>query len=88
MSRLVVESVTSANAVRRALLPGNADEYGTLDGETLTVSDDDTAEMLVETYPNVRWAEGDPETNSTETCEAIKSDGEVCGRELPCRYHD
>lgn len=22
------------------------------------------------------------------TCEAVKADGEVCGRELPCRYHD
>jgi len=23
----------------------------------------------------------------TKTCDAIKSDGEVCGRELPCGYH-
>lgn len=23
-----------------------------------------------------------------ETCEAVKSDGEVCGREKPCSYHD
>lgn len=23
----------------------------------------------------------------TETCDAVKSDGEVCGRELPCQYH-
>lgn len=22
------------------------------------------------------------------TCDATKSDGEVCGRELPCPYHD
>lgn len=22
-----------------------------------------------------------------ETCDVVKSDGEVCGRELPCRYH-
>lgn len=21
------------------------------------------------------------------TCDAVKSDGEVCGRELPCQYH-
>lgn len=21
------------------------------------------------------------------TCDVVKSDGEVCGRELPCRYH-
>lgn len=22
-----------------------------------------------------------------ETCQVVKSDGEVCGRELPCGYH-
>lgn len=22
-----------------------------------------------------------------ETCQTVKSDGEVCGRELPCQYH-
>ena len=22
-----------------------------------------------------------------QTCEAVKSDGDVCGRELPCPYH-
>jgi len=25
---------------------------------------------------------------SVETCGATKSDGEVCGREKPCSYHD
>jgi hypothetical protein len=25
---------------------------------------------------------------SAETCETVKSDGEVCGRDLPCQYHD
>lgn len=23
----------------------------------------------------------------TETCDVVKADGEVCGRELPCPYH-
>jgi len=23
-----------------------------------------------------------------ETCQVVKSDGEVCGRNLPCPYHD
>jgi len=23
----------------------------------------------------------------TETCNTVKTDGEVCGRELPCPYH-
>jgi hypothetical protein len=26
-------------------------------------------------------------TNIRETCAVVKIDGEVCGRELPCRYH-
>jgi hypothetical protein len=34
-------------------------------------------------YDNVLGAEG-----SVETCEVEKSDGEVCGREKPCKYHD
>lgn len=24
---------------------------------------------------------------ATATCDAVKNDGEVCGRELPCPYH-
>jgi hypothetical protein len=24
---------------------------------------------------------------AADTCEAVKNDGEVCGRELPCPYH-
>lgn len=26
--------------------------------------------------------------SGVETCEEVKSDGEVCGREKPCPYHD
>jgi len=25
--------------------------------------------------------------DTSETCEAVKADGEVCGRDLPCPYH-
>jgi hypothetical protein len=25
--------------------------------------------------------------DETATCETVKTDGEVCGRELPCAYH-
>jgi hypothetical protein len=25
--------------------------------------------------------------DDAETCDVVKSDGEVCGRELPCPYH-
>lgn len=27
------------------------------------------------------------ESDDTGTCQEIKSDGEVCGRDLPCGYH-
>ena len=26
-------------------------------------------------------------TDESATCDVVKSDGEVCGRELPCQYH-
>lgn len=29
----------------------------------------------------------DVDGEDTETCDVVKSDGEVCGRELPCPYH-
>lgn len=29
----------------------------------------------------------DAHEQETETCDAVKNDGEVCGRELPCPYH-
>jgi hypothetical protein len=38
------------------------------------------------------WAErfdADPDDLIVaETCDAVKADGEVCGRPKPCRYHD
>jgi len=34
-----------------------------------------------------RLTERDDFEGVTETCPVVKSDGEVCGRELPCRYH-
>jgi len=27
-------------------------------------------------------------SEESETCEVVKSDGEVCGRERPCHYHE
>lgn len=32
-------------------------------------------------------AEDEPGDNGPETCQVVKNDGEVCGRELPCQYH-
>jgi len=29
-----------------------------------------------------------PPDADPETCDVIKDDGEVCGRDRPCRYHD
>lgn len=60
-------------------------------GETVAVDADGTfeaperigraiAQRYGETAASIR-VEGTP------TCDAIKSDGEVCGRDLPCRYH-
>jgi len=31
------------------------------------------------------WCVTDPEP---DTCQVVKNDGEVCGRERPCQYHD
>lgn len=31
--------------------------------------------------------EADEEGGDAETCQVEKSDGETCGRELPCQYH-
>lgn len=35
----------------------------------------------------VREEDGPPDDDADGTCEAVKSDGDVCGRELPCPYH-
>lgn len=64
MPELVVDPVVSSADLQRALSPGQADEYGDVDGDRLTVSDPDEAERLVDTYPNVRWADGSIETDT------------------------
>lgn len=51
-------------------------------GDTVEV-DDDRASYLVDEWGFERVAE----EGDAETCDAVKSDGEVCGRELPCPYH-
>ena len=52
-------------------------EYHFAPGDAQTVADDVAA----------RLTERDDFEAVTETCSVEKSDGEVCGRELPCRYH-
>lgn len=56
MARLVVDPVVSSSRVRRALLPGDASDHGTVEGDHLVVEDADRAQALVDQYPNVRWA--------------------------------
>jgi len=34
-----------------------------------------------------RWTKW-VETEESETCDVVKQDGEVCGRDRPCQYHD
>lgn len=62
-------------------------------GERVTV--DDAGEFTIDDAADARSLAdaygvtvADLVIADTETCDAIKSDGDVCGRELPCRYHD
>lgn len=41
---------------------------------------------IVESDDEPEGSEEDTD-DEPETCEVVKSDGEVCGRELPCAYH-
>ena len=34
-----------------------------------------------------RRYDADPDSLLNATCDAVKTDGEVCGRDLPCPYH-
>lgn len=52
-----------------------------VDGTHLTRGDE--AEIPTSVYDRI------PESfeRATQTCDEVKDDGEVCGRDLPCRYH-
>ena len=41
----------------------------------------------VKEIPSNVFEEDDSSSDEVETCEEVKSDGEVCGRPLPCPYH-
>jgi len=65
--------------------------------EFRTVRDDDVTvqnlieQDLVEVRDTPDETDETDETNESgepETCQVVKSDGEVCGRDRPCRYHD
>jgi len=63
-------------------------QYSVRDDGTVSVPDD-VVSALVQS-----WAAHygvDPEAclvDPSGTCEVVKSDGDVCGRERPCPYHD
>lgn len=66
------------------------DDRVTLRGETYAVAADGTVDVPERAARE--WADryglGLDAIRVTETCEVVKSDGEVCGRERPCPYHD
>lgn len=87
MARLVVEAVASATELRRGLSPGAAEEYGRLEDGDLVVDDDD-AQMLVDTYPNVRWADAGHATDTMADEPAPRADFDGDGVEYRCGVND
>jgi len=75
---------------RRGTAPPSA---ATVGGDTYQIDTDGTVEAPADVARALADAWGaaygcDPEDLLvTATCDAVKSDGEVCGRERPCRYH-
>jgi len=59
-------------------------ERVTLDADGCFETDADDA---VERLARVHGFEVD-DLRVTDTCDTIKSDGDVCGRDRPCPYHD
>ena len=68
---------------------GVVDDAVDVNGELVPI-DDGTFECDDESWLD-RWADGygydADELLVAETCDTVKSDGDVCGRELPCPYH-
>ena len=61
------------------------DEQVVLDSDGCFESEDDRAvERLADAYGTTPE---DMRVDDGETCEVVKADGDVCGRELPCPYH-
>jgi len=100
--RLRVGRVRSAARLDGALSPGEADEYGTLEGDVLVVDDQSDAEDLVDRHHNVVWADDDesPPERSPPTRANVDNDGAAyecgvngCSREVDspddtCWQHD
>jgi len=68
---------------------GVSDDYVDVGGELVPVEDDDTFEApdaWVEAFAD-RYGVDVATIAQEQTCDVVKHDGEVCGRELPCPYH-
>jgi hypothetical protein len=66
------------------------DEAERLVAENPHLSFADAPEPTVDDGPERATAttDGVEFDGESDTCEAVKTDGEVCGRDLPCHYHD
>jgi hypothetical protein len=75
--------------------PGSdGDDYVDVDGTLVPVGDDGTVEVPEDAEGWVRsWCETNDYdydavvVEESATCDVVKTDGEVCGRERPCPYH-
>lgn len=69
---------------------GNVPSRVTVDGDNYDVDDDGVVELPSE-YEADRLASAYgvdvSDIRVTDICDVVKNDGEVCGRELPCRFH-
>jgi len=59
------------------------EHYDVADDGSVTVPD----ESHVRTLARAHGVAAD-ELREADTCDVVKSDGEVCGRDRPCPYHD
>lgn len=74
------------------------DDLVDVHGDLVPVDADDTfeapeswAEAFAARYDTTVEAlrvDGSDGSAETKTCETVKTDGEICGRDLPCPYHD
>ena len=71
---------------------GVVDDAVYVDGEAVPVDDDGTFEAP-ESWAQTFAARYDTTLDELrvddgpDTCQEVKNDGEVCGRDLPCPYH-
>jgi hypothetical protein len=71
-------------------VPGTVPARVTVQGDTFAV-DDGSVTMPTDAHVRALAAAYDLQVSDLQdtagTCDVVKADGEVCGRELPCSYH-